>query len=151
LRQEILAMSPHTKVRVTTNPNLDLQGTDLIVTATSNRDGSVLDMDKVKPGTVICDCSRPLDIGPEEAAKRPDVLVIESGEILLAGNLELTCDIGLPKPAVYACLAETVLLTMEGRYESFSLSKQLSMEKVKEIYKIGLKHGAKLSTICGPN
>ena len=65
--------------------------------------------------------------------------------------MELDCDIGLPKPAVYACLAETVLLAMEGRLESFSLSKQLSMEKVKEIYKIGIKHGATLSAIQGPN
>ncbi|MBY0470701.1 hypothetical protein K2X30_05985 [bacterium] len=151
LRQEILEMSPSTKVKVTTQPTAeDLADTDLIVTATSNRDGSVLNMDLVKPGAVVCDCSRPLDIGAEEAAKRPDVLVIESGEILLPGNLTIDCDIGLPKPVVYACLAETVLLTMEGRYESYSLSKQLSMEKVKEIYKIGIKHGAKLASICGP-
>jgi predicted amino acid dehydrogenase len=151
LRQEILELSPKTKVTVTTNPNPELPTTDLIVTATSNQGGDILDIMQVKPGAVICDCSRPLDIGPEQAAKRPDVMVIESGEIDLPGNVQIDCSIGLPKPSVYACLAETVLLTMEGRYESYSLSKQLSMEKVKEIYKLGLKHGAALSTICGPN
>jgi predicted amino acid dehydrogenase len=151
LRQEILDLSPNTKVTVTTNANSELTNTDLIVTATSNQSGDILDIMQVKPGAVICDCSRPLDIGPEQAAKRPDVMVIESGEITLPGNVNIDCSIGLPKPSVYACLAETVLLTMEGRYESYSLSKQLSMEKVKEIYKLGLKHGATLSTICGTN
>ncbi len=151
LKQEIEDLSPTIQVKVTTNPNPELHDTDLIVTATSNQHGSILDIMKVKPGAVICDCSRPLDIGPEEAAKRPDVLVIESGEVKLPGDVSISCDIGLPKPTVYACLAETVLLTMEGRYEGFSLSKQLSMEKVKEIYRIGNKHGAELAEIQGPN
>jgi predicted amino acid dehydrogenase len=151
LRQEVLDLSPQVRVHVTTNPDPDLPDTDLIVTATSNQSGKILDMMQVKPGAVICDCSRPLDIGPEEAAKRPDVLVIESGEIHLPGELQFTGTIGLPYPSVYACLAETVLLTLEGRYEPFSLSKHLSLEKVKEIYRIGIKHGAKLSAICGPS
>src|SRR6185312_7269033 len=94
---------------------------DLIVIATSNQSGSVVDIEEVTPGAVICDCSRPLDITPEDARKRPDVLVIESGEVLLPGSPQVTCDIGLPQPVVYACLAETVLLTLEGRFESFSL------------------------------
>jgi len=38
-----------------------------------------LDIMKVKPGCVITDVARPLDLPPEEVAKRPDVLVIESG------------------------------------------------------------------------
>jgi predicted amino acid dehydrogenase len=150
LRQEVQDLSPAVKVHVTTNPDPDLPDTDLVVTATSNQSGRILDIMRVKPGAVICDCSRPLDIGEDEAAKRPDVLVIESGEIHLPGHLEFTGSIGLPYPSVYACLAETVLLTMEGRYEPFSLSKHLSLEKVKEIYRIGIKHGATLSEISGP-
>jgi predicted amino acid dehydrogenase len=150
LKDEILRVSPGVRVTITTNANSELIDTDLIVTATSNQSGKILDIEMVKPGAVICDCSRPLDIGVEDASKRPDVLVIESGEVLLPGNPYVSVDIGLPQPSVYACLAETVLLTMEGRYESFSLSKQLSMEKTKEIYRLGLKHGANLSAIQGP-
>lgn len=150
LREEILEMTPNTEITIATNPDLHLFDTDLIVTATSNVSGKVLDIEAVKPGAVICDCSRPLDISIEEAAMRPDVMVIESGEIDLPGDLKFTCDIGLPEPSVYACLAETVLLAMDNRLESFSLGKELSLNKVKEIYKIGLKHGAKLSAIRGP-
>ncbi|MEY4066336.1 MAG: hypothetical protein RIR26_2544 [Pseudomonadota bacterium] len=147
LRDELRQLAPQTQILVRTDPNEELADTDLIVTATSNQRGQILDILRVKPGAVICDCSRPLDIRPEEAARRPDVLVIESGEIDLPGPVRMNVDIGLPKPSVYACLAETVLLTMEGRYESFSLSRQLQLARVKEIYQLGLKHGAKLSSI----
>ena len=147
LKEDIERSSPGVKVTVRTNPNDALWDTDLIVTATSNRSGRILDITKVKPGAVICDCSRPLDISKEEARSRPDVLIIESGEIDLPGNVIISADIGLPKPSVYACLAETILLTMEGRYESFSLSRELELAKVKEIYRIGVRHGAKLSAI----
>lgn len=149
LGEEIKKCSPGVKVHLATHTNGELRETDLIVTATSSQSGSVLNIDEVKPGAVICDCSRPLDISEEEAKRRPDVLVIESGEVDLPGSPIINVDIGLPKPSVYACMAETVLLTMEGRYEPFSLSRELSMERVKEIYKIGLKHGAKLSAIRG--
>ncbi|MEN9825989.1 MAG: hypothetical protein RI953_1734 [Pseudomonadota bacterium] len=147
LRDELSELSPDTEIVVRTDPNEELMDTDLIVTATSSQRGQILDIMKVKPGAVICDCSRPLDIRPEEARRRPDVLVIESGEIDLPGPVRMDVDIGLKKPTVYACLAETVLLTMEGRYESFSLSRHLQLERVKEIYQIGLKHGARLSSI----
>lgn len=150
LREEILASSPNTKLKLSTHAGADLRDSDLIVTATSNQSGSILNIDEVKPGAVICDCSRPLDISEEDAERRPDVLVIESGEVDLPGAPDYNVDIGLPKPSVYACLAETVLLTMEGRYEPFSMSRELSMDRVKEIYKIGIKHGAKLSAIRGP-
>jgi predicted amino acid dehydrogenase len=149
LREEIQKMNPRIKVLVTTQANTELASTDLIVTSTSNTKGSVLDVSKVKPGAVICDCSRPLDITAAEAASRPDVMVIQSGEVELPGNVQISCDIGLPKPTVYACLAETILLAMDGRFENFSLSKTLSMRKVKEIYQIGVKHGAELSAIQG--
>jgi predicted amino acid dehydrogenase len=150
LREEVMKLSPGIKVTLCTQSHLEISDADLIVTATSNQSGSVLDIDLVKPGAVICDCSRPLDITAEEVAKRPDVLVIESGEVILPGNPQLDFDMGLPYPSVYACTAETVLLALEGRFESFSLSKQLSLEKTKEIYKLGMKHGARLSAIQGP-
>lgn len=153
LAEEISRLRPGIRVRTATSAadqlDAELGDTDLIVTATSNTRGQVLDMLKVKPGAVICDCSRPLDISAEMAALRPDVMVIRSGEIELPGQVEINCDIGLPKPSVYACLAETVLLAMEGRFENFSVSKTLSAEKVNEIYRLGLKHGARLSEIQG--
>jgi len=94
--------------------------------------------------------ARPLDLSPEDVAKRPDVLVIESGEIELPGNPELK-SIGLPNKVVYACLAETIVLALEGKYEIFTVGREIEWEKVREIYKLGLKHGMKLAAISGVN
>ncbi|MCG8668813.1 MAG: dehydrogenase, partial [Pseudomonadales bacterium] len=104
----------------------------------------------VKPGCVITDVARPLDIPPEDVAKRPDVLVIESGEIRLPGNVKMK-EIGLPENVVYACLAETIVLTLEGRFENFTLGRNIEWAKVREIYKMGLKHGMQLASISGVN
>ena len=50
---------------------------------------------------------------------------------------------------IYACLAETIVLALEGRFEVFTIGRDTEWEKVKEIYKLGLKHGMKLSAISG--
>ena len=149
LKEEIREIAPHCKVTVATSPNKDAETCDLIVTSTSAHDKKVLDIMSVKPGCVICDVSRPLDIREEDALKRPDVLVIESGEIELPGNIEISCDMGTPDTVVYACLAETALLALEGRMESFTLSRHISYERVREIYDIAKKHGASLAAIRG--
>ncbi len=105
---------------------------------------------KVKPGCVITDIARPLDLPPSEVAKRPDVLVIESGEIQLPGKVRMR-DIGLPQGVAYACLAEAIVLALEGRFENYTVGRNIQWEKVKEIYKLGLKHGMKLAAVSGVN
>jgi hypothetical protein len=87
---------------------------------------------------------------PKEVAKRPDVLVIESGEILLPGNVSMK-NIGLPTNVAYACLAETIVLALEGRFENFTIGRVIEWEKVREIYRLGIKHGMKLAAISGVN
>ena len=52
---------------------------------------------------------------------------------------------------VYACLAETVALALEGRYETFTVGRAIEWEKVKEIYQLGLRHGMRLAAISGVN
>ncbi len=51
----------------------------------------------------------------------------------------------------YACLAETIVLALEGRFENFTIGRNIEWEKVKEIYKLGIKHGMKLAAISGVN
>jgi hypothetical protein len=52
---------------------------------------------------------------------------------------------------VYACLAETIVLALEGRFENFTVGRNIEWDKVHEIYKLGLKHGMKLAAISGIN
>ncbi len=150
LRHQIEQEDPRARIHVAATPDDHLAEMDVIVTATSGAGKRVLDIMKVKPGCVITDVARPLDLSAEDVAKRPDVLVVESGEIELPGEVHMR-DIGLPPGVVYACMAETVVLALEGRYETFTVGRNIEWEKVKEIYRLGLKHGMRLATISGVN
>ncbi|QNN52806.1 dehydrogenase [Nocardioides mesophilus] len=150
LKHDIERGDHRARIQVAATPDDHLSDMDLIVTATSGAGKRVLDIMAVKPGCVITDVARPLDLSAEEVAKRPDVLVIESGEIELPGDVHMK-NIGLPPGVAYACMAETVVLALEGRYETFTVGRDIEWEKVKEIYRLGLKHGMKLAAISGVN
>ena len=150
LKADIERENPRAKIHVGADADEHIADMDVIVTATSGAGKKVLDIMKVKPGAVITDVARPLDLSAEDVAKRPDVLVIESGEIELPGDPQMK-GIGLPKGVAYACLAETIVLALEGRYETFTVGRNIEWEKVKEIYRLGLKHGMKLAAISGVN
>jgi len=150
LKASILEDTPDAKVIVSTDSDAHLDKMDMIVTSTSGAGKKILDITRVKPGCVITDVARPLDLPPSEVAKRPDVLVIESGEIELPGDIEMK-SIKLPKNVVFACMAETIALAMEGRFEVFTIGRRTEWQKVKEIYRLGLKHGMKLAAISGVN
>lgn len=151
LKKSILKDTPDAKVTCSVDYDELLADMDMIVTSTSGAGKKILDITKVKPGCVITDVARPLDLPPEEVAKRPDVLVIESGEIELPTKVKGMKSIGLPPNVIYACLAETIVLALEGRFEVFTIGRDTEWEKVKEIYKLGLKHGMKLAAISGVN
>lgn len=150
LKESIELETPGAIVHVSATTDRDLSEMDMVVTATSGAGKRILDIMQVKPGCVITDVARPLDIPAEDVAKRPDVLVIESGEIQLPGNVRMK-DIGLPRGIAYACLAETIVLALEARFENFTLGRNIEWEKVREIYKLGLKHGMELAAISGVN
>ena len=149
LVEQLKAFAPETEVIGTTNPNKYSPEVDLMITSTSAQGERVLDIDLIKPGCVVCDVSRPFDISLEDAARRPDVLIIASGEVELPGSVKLGRTIGLQGDTVYACLAETAVLAMEGIHESFSLSRDLCYEKVVQIDRLSRKHGIRLSGIMG--
>ena len=150
LKSSILKEAPEARLFLSSRADKDIADMDMIVTATSGAGKKVLDIMKIKPGCVVTDVARPLDLPPDEVAKRPDVLVIESGEILLPGNVSMK-NIGLPRNVAYACLAETIVLALEGRFENFTVGRNIEWEKVREIYRLGRKHGMRLAAISGVN
>lgn len=149
LKEEILIIAPNCKVTIATSPEIHSKKSHLIITTTSARGQKILEIENVRPGAVICDVSRPLDISEEDALKRPDVMVIESGEVELPGDYKMKVDLGLQGRIVYACLAETALLAMDNRFESFTLSRNISYQKVLDIDRMAREHGVRLSHITG--
>jgi predicted amino acid dehydrogenase len=145
LKRTIQEETPGSKVAIATRADDHLADCDLIVTATSAFGQRIIDITKCKPGAVICDVARPLDISKREADLRPDVLVIESGEVLIPGDIDFGYNIGLPPKTAYACLAETALLAMDGRFEDYTLGRNITIERVKEIYRLFKKHDFQLA------
>lgn len=144
LKQKIEAETPGARVVIATDAGPYLPTADLVVTTTTAIGEKVIDVLGLKPGCVVCDVARPPDVKEEDALLRPDVLVIESGEVLLPGEPDFGFNIGLPPGVAYACLAEAALLAMEGRFENFTLGRNIEMERVKEIYRLFKKHGLQL-------
>ncbi len=144
LRKSIEEETPGARVVIATEAGPYLADADLVVTTTTAIGQKVIDVLKLKPGCVVCDVARPPDVKEQDAMLRPDVLVIESGEVLLPGEPDFGFDIGLPPGVAYACLAETAVLAMEGRFENFTLGRNIEMEKVKEMYRLFRKHGLQL-------
>jgi predicted amino acid dehydrogenase len=135
---------PGTKVVVSTDPDKDLLEADIIITVTSAVD-AVIQPQHLKPGAVVCDVSRPRDVSVRVAKERNDVLVIEGGVVAVPGDVDFGLNFGFPPKTSYACMAETMILSLENRYESYSLGKELELEKVKEIGRLATKHGFKLA------
>lgn len=144
LRRTIEEETPGARVTIATDAGPHLSDADLVVTTTTAIGEKVIDVLKLKPGCVVCDVARPPDVKEEDARLRPDVLVVESGEILLPGDPDFGFDIGLPPGVAYACLAEAAVLALEGRFENFTLGRNIEMEKVKEMYRLFQKHGLQL-------
>jgi predicted amino acid dehydrogenase len=134
------------RVQISRNAADFLGSSDLIITTTSAVD-PVVDVTGLRPGCIVCDVARPPDIREAEAARRNDILVIESGEIRLPEGSELNYDIGLPPQTIYACMAETLLLALERRFDHYTIGRDIEPAKVKEIQAIGDRHGFELADI----
>ncbi len=130
-------------VRVATNLE-SLPRADLILSVTSNV-GTIIEPWHLKTGVVVCDVSRPRDVSRQTVAERDDVLVIEGGIVDAPGSVDFGFDFGFPPGKAYACMAETMILALEGRYECFSLGRHIHVEQVEEIARLGAKHGFRLT------
>lgn len=147
LQQQIARENPAAQVTIALPPDAALGEADLIITATTALTGDVLNLQMLKPGAVVCDVARPANVRPADAAQRPDILVVESGEIELPGTPAFGFEIDLPPGSAYACLAETALLAMEGIFEDYTIGRTIDIERVAHILHVMHKHGGKLAQV----
>ena len=122
----------------------DLRSADLILTVTSALQ-DVIRPEALKPGCVVCDVARPRDVSASVAAARDDILVIDGGMVDVPGQVDFHFDFGFPHGKAYACMAETMALALEGRFEDYTLGKEITRSKVNEITAITSRHGFRLS------
>jgi len=131
------------QVRTSTDLNA-MREADLIMTVTSAV-GAIVEPQHLKAGAVVLDVSRPRDVSREVAAQRQDVLVVEGGMVEVPGEVDFHFNFGFPPGKAYACMAETMALALEGRYEDYTLGHDISVERVREIEAIASRHGFRLA------
>ena len=117
----------------------------LILTVTSAVHDVIIRPEHLQPGSVICDVARPRDVSAMVAAARNDILVIDGGMVDVPGPVDFHFNFGFPPGKAYACMAETMALALEGRFEDYTLGKHITRERVDEITEIAGKHGFRLS------
>ncbi|MEB2333125.1 MAG: hypothetical protein OZ914_02290 [Anaerolineaceae bacterium] len=134
-----------TRAEIMASTKLDgLKSAHLILTVTSAIH-DIIRPETLQPGSVVCDVARPRDVSAMVAGARDDILVIDGGMVDVPGSVDFHFNFGFPPGKAYACMAETMALALEGRFEDYSLGKRLSKQRVEEIALISCKHGFRLS------
>ena len=143
LREQIQSVTGSSNIHISTEVD-DIKKAKLILTVTSAI-GVIIHPEHLQPGSIICDVARPRDVSTRVAAVRDDVLVIDGGMVDVPGQVDFHFNFGFPPGKAYACMAETMALTLEGRFEDYTLGKNLHLEQVNEIEAMADKHGFRLS------
>lgn len=116
-----------------------------IIVAVSGAAEALIEPGDLKPGAVVCDVARPRDVSVAVVKERKDVLIIEGGVVEVPGDVNFNFNFGFPPRTSYACMAETMILCLEGRFENYSLGRDISLAQVDEISRLARKHGFKLA------
>jgi predicted amino acid dehydrogenase len=116
-----------------------------VVLAATNAPLPFLAADVFHEGAVVCDLSVPAAVHPDVRMVRPDVLVIGGGIARLPFG-EAHGIPGLPLPAgqVYGCMAETMLLGLEGVRDA-TFTGNLPAEHVYRLAAMAKRHGFALA------
>ena len=121
-----------------------LRDADIVICVTNSVE-VLINPEDLKPGAVVCDVSRPRNVSKSVADLRNDVLVIEGGLVEVPGDVDFHLNFGFPPGMAYACMAETMILALEQKYESYTLGRELDVKQVIEINKLAKKHGFKVA------
>jgi predicted amino acid dehydrogenase len=138
-------LSVHARSELAVSTKMDgLKDAHLILTVTSAIH-DVIRPEHLLPGSVVCDVARPRDVSAMVAAARDDILVIDGGMVDVPGPVNFHFNFGFPAGKAYACMAETIALALEGRFEDYTVGRNITLDRVREITAIAEKHGFRMS------
>lgn len=111
---------------------------------------TVIEPKDLKTGAIVCDVAIPHNVGLEVLRRRKDVLVFEGGMAKMpqdwfAGvkNWNRISPDGI---SIFGCLAETMILALEGCTESFSLGRgNITVDRIQRIQDAAERHGFSLA------
>jgi acetylornithine/succinyldiaminopimelate/putrescine aminotransferase/acyl-CoA synthetase (AMP-forming)/AMP-acid ligase II/predicted amino acid dehydrogenase/acyl carrier protein len=133
LGEQLIARSH--AVSISVDPAEYLPEVDVVVCCTSTTERIVRE-ELLRPNAIVCDVSRPSNVAPEVRVRRQDVMVIESGIVRMPNDATLGFNASIGRGNAYACMAETMMLAIEQRYQDASLGFDLPLEQVLEMERL---------------
>jgi predicted amino acid dehydrogenase len=135
-----LADEISTRVPVRTGENLQaVADSDVVVLLTAAAD-TLLRAEHLAPGAAVLDATQPRNTSPDLLLERPDVLLLDGGLVDVPAFRLHGGSMGLPDGRTFACLAETMLLSLSGHSGHFSLGRP-TLDQIDEITDIAAAHG----------
>ncbi len=139
LEDSIRKINQEIEVEVSTDIRSIIKA-DIVIVATSSTEALIKE-EHLKIGAVVYDVTQPQNVSPDIAEIRKDVLVIDGGLVETPG-INFHFNFGLPREITFACLAETMLLALEGKFDR-SFAGRVKINQVKRLKQLGEKYGFK--------
>lgn len=143
--KDVVEKNSPVKVKIENNVHAAIKDADVVITTTSAPE-ALIDVKELKSGSIACDVSVPKNISGRNCA-RSDILIVDGGLIKIPSKIDFGTPTELPDDLIYACIAETMILTLEERFECFSLGNDLSVDRISEISQLAGKHGFKIADV----
>lgn len=128
-------------INVNLSANLmDMKNCDIILVETSSTQATI-GPEHILPGTIIFDGTQPKNISVEmgETMQNNGSVVVDGGFAYIPGY-KCGFDLRLPENVSFACLTETMLLAMEGRFDDYSIGQRGDPKKAREMMELAKKH-----------
>ncbi|MES2677410.1 MAG: aminotransferase class III-fold pyridoxal phosphate-dependent enzyme [Pseudomonadota bacterium] len=133
------------KINFSSNYNNSIKEADIVVIATNNA-SKFVDPQYLKKGAIVFDLSRPANVMNQVTKLRDDILVIDGGIIEAPGKPLLGGKYGISENLCYACMAETMMLSLDGINKNFSLGFNIKDDEILTISALAKKHNFKLAS-----
>lgn len=144
LQTEIQQMRTAAVVNISTDIDA-VSIADVIVMATSSGD-ILLKTEHIKRDALIYDITQPQNVPRELKTTRPDVLIVDGALVEPPSNIQYYFNLGIPLNTIFACLAETMLLSVSGHQSDFSIG-HVTLKNVEYILELAEKYNFKLAPL----
>lgn len=118
-----------------------------IVYSATNSTEKLIAPEDLSRSTMVCDLSRPGNISKRCRDERADVLLFDGGVISFPGRPELGLGYDMPKGVSFACVAETVMLSLKKHYKNTSVGASPSHAEIAMLRGIAAETGFTLADL----
>ncbi|WP_072804566.1 aminotransferase class III-fold pyridoxal phosphate-dependent enzyme [Rhodococcoides yunnanense] len=126
------------------DPRLGVARAHIVIAATS-APHSLIDAVDLAPNAIVCDVAQPPNIPHDVGSVRPDVTVFDGGIVRLPSGSNFGLTYGLAPGLTYACMAETMLLSLSREFELRSIGVELDAANVERLGELADRYGFELA------